>query len=97
MTWVRAAEIFSSCHIKTNNYNTSTEKSSHKMYVNKHSHNHSKVVFALNNKYSITYGNDLAGARTRQAGFCNEDIKMGLLRFGSITNTGPQKAMLLTN
>lgn len=30
-------------------------------------------------------------------GHCNEDIKMGLLRLGSITNRGPQKAILLTN
>lgn len=36
------------------------------MYVNKHSHNHSKVVFALNNKYSITYGNDLTWQEQEQ-------------------------------
>ena len=30
-------------------------------------------------------------------GVCNEDIKIGLLRLSSITNRGPQKAILLTN
>lgn len=33
----------------------------------------------------------------QEGGRCNEDIKMELLRFGSITNWGPQKAILLTN